>query len=109
MLFDDTVFFVPEDGIYYIYGMLVIADDDVQDSGFQFISEDKDTTVRLSLGSGDSSNTLMSVTDLSVSDADITITGNHVERLAGGSKVKMTTHPCRYTLTPITASLASSS
>ena len=81
MSFDRTAFTVPEDGIYYIYGMVTIQHDGVQTCGFSLAV---------------SAVTYLTANDQSVSGAQQSLFGSQVRKLQTGDRVLMTTKNCKY-------------
>ena len=81
MSFDGTAFTIPEDGIYYIYGMVTIAHDLVDTCGFSLF-------VRPA--------SFLTANDQSVSGAQQSLFGSQVRKLQTGHRVVMTTTNCKY-------------
>ena len=81
MSFDGTAFTVPEDGIYYIYGMVTIEHNGVQTCGFSLAV---------------SVDTYLTANDQSVSGAQQSLFGSQVRKLQTGDRVLMTTSNCKY-------------
>ena len=81
MSFDGTEFTVPDDGIYYIYGMIMIEHDGVETCGFT-----------LDVGA----DRYLIAHDQSINGAQQSLFGSQVRKLITGNRVSMTTRNCIY-------------
>ena len=85
MEFDGTSFTVPEDGLYYIYGQLVIKETVTKDCEFSIVNSNSRPH-----------DILLSVTHPASPDKNITIFGSQVRRLNPSNKVAISTSNCSY-------------
>ena len=81
MSFAGTEFTVPDDGIYYIYGMIMIEHDGVETCGFT-----------LDVGA----DRYLIANDQSINGAQQSLFGSQVRKLKTGNRVSMTTRNCIY-------------